>query len=110
MKLTKFSSGLLTLLSIASGGFAQSVTISWVAGKNGAWETATNWQTNENPPVNRIPINGDSIQPMARGVTITYAATTGTQNLGKSTVVQRVATSTRFLRNMEVSPMSRIHT
>jgi hypothetical protein len=98
MKLTKFSSGLLTLLSIASVGFAQSVTISWVGGKNGAWETAANWQTNETPPVNRVPINGDSIQPMASGVTISYSATTGTQNLGNSTVVQRVATSTRFLQ------------
>ena len=98
MKLTKFSPGLLALLSIASGGVAQAVTISWVGGKHGAWETAANWQTNETPPVNRVPINGDGIQPMALGVTITYAATTGTQDLGKSTVVQRAATSTRFLQ------------
>ena len=98
MKLIKFSSGLLALLSIASGGFAQAVTISWVAGKNGAWATASNWRTNENPPVNRVPINGDTIRPGAAGITINISSTTGTQNLGNSALFQGAVTSTKIVQ------------
>ena len=60
MTLTKLTFASLALLTISSLGSAQ-VTIAWVAGKDGAWETAANWRTNQTPPVNRVPINGDTV-------------------------------------------------
>jgi hypothetical protein len=97
MTLTKLTFSSLALLAISSLGSAQ-VTIAWVAGKTGAWETAANWRTNQTPPVNRVPINGDTIRPGAAGITINISSTTGTQNLGNSALFQGAVTSTKIVQ------------
>lgn len=78
-------------------GCVQAATMSWIGG-DGAWEDGANWQTNDDPPVNRVPVNGDTIRPNAAGVTITYSATTGTQNLVSSTIWQDSSATTGFLQ------------
>lgn len=88
MKLTQFTSASLALLGISSLLPAQAVNIAWIAGKSGPWETATSWQTNEIPPVKRLPKNGDTLRPGADGSTITYSATSGTTNLSGSSLFQ----------------------
>lgn len=72
--------------------------LNWVAGVDGAWEVPTNWQTTDDPPINRLPIDGEWIRPRAAGVTITYSDTSGTNRYPGSTIWQDANATTTFLQ------------
>lgn len=82
-------------LFILSLNVVQAATLAWVGG-DGAWEDPANWQSDEDPPQNRMPVNGDTIRPVAAGITVTYSATTGAQTLPGTTIWQDSSATTSF--------------
>lgn len=80
----------LALLGLSMG--STQATVTWVGGATGAWEVPANWLSDDDPPVNRLPINSEWIRPTAVA-TITYSAASGTTNLPGSTLWQDTGAS-----------------
>ncbi|MGC6466923.1 MAG: hypothetical protein ACON5N_15180 [Akkermansiaceae bacterium] len=55
-------------------------------------------EKDSDPPVNRLPEDGEWIRPRADGITITYSESTGLQDLGGSTIWQDSSATTGFLQ------------
>ncbi len=57
-------------------GTAQAANVTWQGG-DGAWETAANWVTNDDPPQNRVPEAGDYVLILDNAGTARITADTG---------------------------------
>ncbi|MGC6564530.1 MAG: hypothetical protein ACON38_02845, partial [Akkermansiaceae bacterium] len=76
-----------------------SAEVIWVSGADGNWGDLMSWlEKDSDPPVNRLPEDGEWIRPRVDGITITYSESTGLQDLGGSTIWQDSSATTGFLQ------------
>ena len=78
---TTLLAALAAASTLAVTGNSHAATLSWIAGADGAWEVAANWQTDDTVPVNRVPTVGDQVRPGGGGHVITYSSTSGSTTI-----------------------------